>query len=156
MSDQFLHEAPSGVSSMGFLKKVGAVGVDIVQVSRVKEITERRGERFLRRYFSKGEVDYSLNKCDPYPHLAVRFAAKEAAHKAFSSAGMGSLPLNSFEVAVEPSGVPRLRVADGASSQLASANVSVSLSHGGDYAVAVVALFGDVKQSKNDMLRQLE
>jgi len=156
MSDQFLHEAPNGLSSMDFHKKVGAVGVDIVQVSRVKEITERRGERFLRRYFSKGEVDYSLNKCDPYPHLAVRFAAKEAAHKAFSSAGMGSLPLSSFEVAVEPSGVPRLFIADGASSHLASGNVSVSLSHGGDYAVAVVAILGDVKQSKNNMSRQLE
>ncbi|MBN2209609.1 MAG: holo-ACP synthase [Candidatus Coatesbacteria bacterium] len=156
MVKQFDYEELNGASSRGDLERVGAIGVDIVQVSRVKEIAERRGERFLRRYFSKGEVYYSLNKCDPYPHLAVRFAAKEAAHKAFSSAGMGSLPLSSFEIAVEPSGVPRLLITDGASSQLAAGSVSVSLSHGGDYAVAVVALLGDVKQPKNDILRQVE
>jgi len=148
MDDQFRCEAINNVSSIGNLKKVGAVGVDIVRVSRVREITERRGERFLCRYFSKGEIDYSLGRYNPYPHLAARFAAKEAAYKAFSAAGMGNSPLSSFEVAVEPSGVPRLLVANGASRQLTLDNVSVSLSHDGDYAIAVVALFGDVTHSK--------
>ena len=124
------------------------MGVDIVRVSRVREIAQRRGERFLSRYFSKGEIDYSTRKRDPYPHLAARFAAKEAAYKAFSSAGMTSLPLSSFEVVVESSGVPRLRVASHASGVLASDNVSVSLSHEDDYAVAVVALFGDTLPQK--------
>ena len=141
MSDQFLHETLNGVSRTDFDRKVGSVGVDIVRVSRVREITERRGERFLGRYFSKGELAYSMKKCDPYPHLAARFAAKEAAYKAFSAAGMGDLPLSSFEVAVEPSSVPRLRAVGNGSRQVGSENVSVSLSHDGDYAVAVVTLF---------------
>jgi len=128
---------------------MGAMGVDIVRISRVREITERRGERFLGRYFSKGEIDYSLRKHDPYPHLAARFAAKEAAYKAFSAAGIGDLPLSSFEVIVRPSGVPTLRVARSASRQVSSANVSLSLSHDGDYTVAVVALFGDITRSKD-------
>ena len=122
---------------------LGSLGVDIVKVSRIREIALRHGERFLSRYFSKGEIDYSMSKHDPYPHLAARFAAKEAAYKAFSSAGMSSLPLSSFEVIVESTGVPRLRVVSPISGVLVSDNISVSLSHEDDYAVAVVALFGD-------------
>lgn len=122
---------------------MGSVGVDIVSISRVKDITDRRGPRFLGRYFSDGELEYSLSKSDPYPHLAARFAAKEAAYKAFCGAGISGIPLSSFEVVMGSSKAPALRVlADTIDDHReCSDNVSISLSHDGDYAIAVVALF---------------
>ncbi|HUT02807.1 MAG TPA: holo-ACP synthase [bacterium] len=144
VSDQFLREPLNDVSIRGDLRRVGAVGVDIVRISRVREIAKRRGERFLNRYFSKGEVEYSFTKSDPYPHLAARFAAKEAAFKAFSSAGVRGLPLSSFEVVLGGGGVPAIRDSGRASCRFASDNIAVSLSHDGDLAIAVVMLSGEL------------
>ena len=121
-----------------------SVGVDIVRISRVREIAERRGERFLGRYFTKDEVEYSRRKSDPYPHLAARFAAKEAAFKAFSAAGVHGLPLSSFEVVVGDRGVPAIRDSGRAPRRFASDNIAVSLSHDGDLAIAAVVLSGDI------------
>ncbi|MCD6328246.1 holo-ACP synthase [bacterium] len=129
----------------------GSVGVDIVKVSRIRDIIKRRGTRFVERYFSAGEFEYSSRKSNPYPHLAARFAAKEAAYKAFSSAGLGEFPLSSFDVHVHASGVPTLRFSEDAAAAangLGSGNISLSLSHDGDYAVAVVALFETVTHSQ--------
>jgi holo-[acyl-carrier protein] synthase len=60
------------------------IGTDIVEISRVKDAVERRGERFLKKIFTDNEISYCCKKKDPFPHLAVRFAAKEAAVKALS------------------------------------------------------------------------
>ena len=110
----------------------------------MREIAERRGERFLNRYFSKGEVEYSFQKSDPYPQLAARFAAKEAAFKTFSAAGVRGLPLSSFEVVVGDAGVPAIRDSGRASRRFASDGIAVSLSHDGDLAIAVVMLSGEL------------
>ena len=134
---------------------MGSIGVDIVSISRVRDITARRGRRFLSRYFSSSELDYSLSKSDPYPHLAARFAAKEAAYKAFCGAGASGIPLSRFEVVMSSSEAPTLRLLDkaGGGCRECANNVSVSLSHDGDHAVAVVALFGDGSPSENRIQR---
>jgi len=61
------------------------IGTDIVDVGRIRKAVERWGDRFLKRVFTEAEVVYCLAKANPYPHLAARFAAKEAVMKALSS-----------------------------------------------------------------------
>ena len=120
-----------------------SVGVDIVKVERIRDVVRRRGDQFLQRYFTEREIAYANGKKDPFPHIAARFAAKEAAYKAFSAAGLGSLPLSSFEVEMDDGGVPRLRLTGQALSGSALPELkerSVSLSHDGDYAIAVVGI----------------
>lgn len=38
------------------------VGVDIVEIERFKNLTERWGEHFLKKIFTQREIDYCLSK----------------------------------------------------------------------------------------------
>lgn len=109
------------------------VGVDLVQVSRVAESIALFGDRFLRKIFTDDELAYAASspsqQCE---RLAARFAAKEAAKKALRLEGVG---FRSIEVRRAPSGACDL-VLHGHASPGA---LSVSLSHEGDYATAIVA-----------------
>ena len=64
------------------------VGADIVDVERIRKSHERHAERFLDRIYTKEEQAYCMDMKNPFPHLAARFAAKEAISKAFST-GIG-------------------------------------------------------------------
>jgi len=66
------------------------VGVDVIEVERVQKVYKRQKDRFLKRIFTQEEVDYCFDKSNPFPHLAARFAAKEAVSKSFST-GIGKL-----------------------------------------------------------------
>ncbi len=61
------------------------LGIDIIEIDRIKKSVDEYGERFLNKIFTQNEIEYSLNKKNKYQHLAARFAAKEAIIKALSS-----------------------------------------------------------------------
>lgn len=61
-------------------------GVDIIEVDRIQEAIESQGERFLKKVYTKSEIDYCSNTGKMiYQHYAARFAAKEAIFKAISN-----------------------------------------------------------------------
>jgi holo-[acyl-carrier protein] synthase len=116
-----------------------SVGIDLVRVSRVAESLAQFGERFLRRVFTDGEVAYAKEAPSLMAErLAARFAAKEAAFKAL---GLDVASWRQIEVTRAPSGRCALSLPGAARDAAAEAGVvelSVSLSHEGDYATAVV------------------
>lgn len=120
------------------------IGTDIVEIERVRNAAARWGERFLRRVFTDKEIAYCFGKKDPHPHLAARFAAKEALIKAVGRA----VPFADIEVRNEPSGKPVLSFSGPApeSSGTQSTGVAadviahLTLSHERQYAVATVVL----------------
>ena len=61
-----------------------SVGVDIVDVERIRRLYQRYRDRFLKRVFTETEISYSFSARGDrrYERLAARFAAKEAALKA--------------------------------------------------------------------------
>ena len=59
-----------------------AIGIDIVEIKRLKKTSKKWGKAFLAKVYTKREIAYSMNKRYPYQHLAARFAAKEAIFKA--------------------------------------------------------------------------
>jgi len=65
------------------------VGVDLVENVRIQHSLDRFGQRFLRRIFTAGEIEYCQSMKFPTRHFAARFAAKEAVSKAFGT-GIGS------------------------------------------------------------------
>jgi holo-[acyl-carrier protein] synthase len=65
------------------------VGIDLVEVGRIRDSLERLGERFARRILCPAEYDYCFDHKDPSTHVAARFAAKEAVSKAFGT-GIGT------------------------------------------------------------------
>jgi holo-[acyl-carrier protein] synthase len=61
------------------------VGVDLIEIERIRRALERHGEGFKRRCFTAAEIAYCDAKPNPPQHYAGRFAAKEAVGKALGS-----------------------------------------------------------------------
>ncbi len=118
------------------------IGVDLTQISAIDASIAWFGERFLRRIFSDGEIAYASQvPALTAQRLAARFAAKEATMKAFglSEAGIG---WRDIEVTRRPDGACALALHARAAEIVAASGctqLSVSLSHDGDYATAMVA-----------------
>lgn len=121
------------------------MGVDLVEVDRVREAVLRQGDRFVQRVFTESEVMYCRAHAEPGPHWAARWAAKEAVAKAFGT-GMGaSLGWREVEVLRDAQGAPQVRLTGRALVLLAERGgqrVHVSLSHTGQHAMAVAIIEG--------------
>lgn len=121
---------------------VVGVGIDICENDRISEMLGKYKERFLQRVFTTDEVEYCLRKKDPIPHLAARFAVKEAFIKAL---GMPrDLTISYRDVGLKGSeGKKDINVTGKLASMLASktvTNVLFSISHARDYSNACVIL----------------
>src|SRR5437588_4511456 len=83
-----------------------AVGIDIIEVGRVRKVFEHHGERFLKRVFTEMEVRQCRGKV---ARLAGRFAAKEAISKALGT-GLHGVAWREMEVVQLRSGRPTVRL----------------------------------------------
>lgn len=83
-----------------------AVGIDIIEVERVRQAFERHGERFLQRVFTATEIQQCRGRAT---RLAGRFAAKEAISKALGT-GMHGIGWRELEVVQLSSGRPSVRL----------------------------------------------
>lgn len=104
---------------------------------------ERHGRRFLDRVFTEREIAYAGRKANRYERYAARFAAKEAGMKALGTGWRGGLGWRDFEVANLPSGRPTLAFHGKAAeiaAKLGVRNISLSLTHTADQAMASVIL----------------
>ena len=61
------------------------VGVDLIEIERIRNALERHGSSFKERCFTAEEIAYCDSKPNPPQHYAGRFAAKEAVGKAIGS-----------------------------------------------------------------------
>ena len=121
------------------------LGIDIIEVARIKASHEKFGERFLNRILRPGEISYCLSYKEPAPFLAARFAAKEAVSKAFGTGIGAKLSWQDIEVCRKESGEPYVVLHDGGQKLLqerGAQHVLVSLSHTQTYAAAVAVLQG--------------
>ena len=61
------------------------VGVDLMEIDRIRRALDRHGDDFKHRCFTEAERAYCDSKPNPPQHYAGRFAAKEAVGKALGS-----------------------------------------------------------------------
>jgi holo-[acyl-carrier protein] synthase len=118
-------------------------GVDLCEVGRMQAAIERHGQRILNRVFTEREVAYSERKANRFERYAARFAAKEAGMKALGTGWRGGLGWRDLEVANLPSGRPTLTLHGRAAEiaqKLGVRNISLSLTHTADQAMALVIL----------------
>ncbi len=121
------------------------LGFDATDIPRISTTFERYGDRFLRRVFTDGEIAYCTRRRNPVPHLAGRFAAKEAAMKALGTGHSRGVLWKDIEV-VRLSGPPQLRLHGGAAFHADRMRVRSSLltiTHSDALAMAQVLLLGD-------------
>ncbi|MDA8391472.1 MAG: holo-ACP synthase [Actinomycetota bacterium] len=119
------------------------VGVDLVEVDRLREVIDRR-PRLVERVFTEDERAYASRFSDPWPRLAARFAAKEAALKAIG-VGLGGMSMLEIEVRRETGGAPLLCVTGQSADVAARKGVAAwhcSLTHTASHAQAVVMALG--------------
>ena len=122
---------------------IRGIGIDVVKVERLVAALERFGERMERRLFTEGELAYCRTFHDPLPHLAARFAAKEAASKALGTGMSQGLGWKDIEV-IQPGGrQPRLEF-HGRGHEIFQAlgcrGSHLSLTHDGGIAMACVVI----------------
>jgi len=117
------------------------IGTDIVQVSRMEENLARHGDRFAERILTETEMQRFLGHARPAQFLAKRFAAKEAAAKAFGTGFRNGLSLRHIEITNDDNGRPLLQYSDMAENLIQQFQITrshLSLSDEPHYAVAFV------------------
>ena len=82
------------------------IGIDIIEIGRIRDSHQSLGDRFIERILLPAEIDYCLKHKDPAPSLAARFAAKEAISKAFGTGITADLSWHDMEVARSDTGAP--------------------------------------------------
>src|SRR6185295_12043903 len=118
------------------------LGLDATDISRIADTIERYGDRFLRRIFTDGEIEYSTSRRVPAIHFAGRFAAKEAAMKALGTGHSRGVLWRDVEV-VRHGGPPQLQLHGGAARRFAAMGGRSSLltiTHSDELALAHVLL----------------
>lgn len=120
-------------------------GIDIVEISRIKDALDSWGNRFLKRIYTDAEIKYCQGHA---PELAARFAGKEAVMKALGT-GYRGIHWHNIEILPNQHGAPLIflrgnarSIADG----LGIEELAITLSHSREYAVASVV--GEKKRSK--------
>lgn len=109
------------------------------------QVACNRTRRFLKKVFTRGEIEYCYRKKNPFPCFSARFAAKEALLKALGVGWGRGIGWTDIEVFNDELGAPGIRFL-GSLKEIARKReikgVMLSLSHSKDYAVAVVILAG--------------
>ena len=120
------------------------LGIDIVDVRRMRQAIERQGNRFLNRIFTKREQAYCNTKRNKFENYAARFAAKEAVIKA-KKGGWGRYSFHDIEVVRGLRGAPSIQISPQARKKFGispTATFELTMAHEREFAVAAVVLFG--------------
>lgn len=121
------------------------LGMDLVEVARIRGAVDKHGDRFLKRVFTADELAYCLGRGQQRDEsLAARYAAKEAAWKALGVPP--ALRWTDLEVTHARSGAaPSMRftrLALDAARGLGVTTTLLTMTHAGGVAAAVVVLSG--------------
>ena len=131
-------EALDESARQAFLEGSVGLGVDIVEVERMKRILERTPS-FKWKVFSQAEQDYCDSSANPATHYALRFAAKEAVVKALGTGFSDGIWINDIEVIRAKGGRPTVKLQGRAlevAQQRGVRDISISLSYTHTDAVA--------------------
>ena len=123
------------------------VGIDVVEVDRVRELLARKGERAVARLLTPEEAAYAAACTDSAPRFAARLAAKEAAYKALAGNALArGIGWREIEVVSLGGAPPALRFHGAAEQRAAELGVSrawLTITHERVAAAAMVVLERD-------------
>lgn len=117
------------------------LGIDIIEISRVRKVYLRYPQRFLQKVLTPGERKYCNQFEDPVPEIAARFAAKEAFSKAIGTGMHKGVHWKLIEVVKERGEPPRIKTHGTATKhaeRLGMNNIHMTITHTDRYAAVVV------------------
>ncbi|MEN8193786.1 MAG: holo-ACP synthase [Bacteroidota bacterium] len=124
---------------------VFGIGIDLIEIDRIQQSIERFGDLFLKKVFTKIEIEYASSKGSPYQHYAVRFAAKEAIAKALSTSDNKGFQWKDIEIYNENNGMPKVNLYGKVKDILSDdKHLKISLSHSDNLATCVAIVYYNV------------
>lgn len=118
------------------------IGMDATDLPRIAAAIDRYGDRFLSRILTEEELAYCRRRKDPVPHVAGRFAAKEAGMKAIGTGHSHGVLWRDIEV-FRRGGPPQLRfhgAAEAHAARLGAERALLTITHAQTIAIAHVIL----------------
>ncbi|MBI5402746.1 MAG: holo-ACP synthase [Ignavibacteriae bacterium] len=115
---------------------IKGIGIDIIDIKRVKRIMEQFGDRFFEKILTEKEVEYCKSFSKPDLHFAGRFAAKEAYSKSIGTGISKDFGWRDIEILNDGRGKPYINHTK--NNEYSSLVFHVSISHTDEYACAVV------------------
>lgn len=112
------------------------IGIDLVKTSRIERLIERFGDKALQKFLSTNEINLVKN----HKTASGFWATKEALSKALG-VGIGS-ECSFFDIEIQKTkkGAPILKLSDKLLNNFNIKDTSLSITHDGEYAIAVVAI----------------
>lgn len=110
------------------------IGTDIVDIKRFEKLKTDR--LFMEKIFLSSELEYIKSRNNNTATIAGIYAAKEALLKAFKM-GINNYPLKDIEIMHDSNNAPYI-VLHNDIKQSNEKEIDVSISHDGDYAIAIV------------------
>jgi holo-[acyl-carrier protein] synthase len=118
------------------------IGVDLIEIDRIKQAIERNGQRFVDRVYTKAEQEYCAQR-PSFACYAARFTAKEAFLKALGTGLRKGMRWQDIEVYTDDLGKPHVQLygyLQERAEQEKFERVHLSLSHSSAYAIAHVII----------------
>jgi holo-[acyl-carrier protein] synthase len=120
------------------------IGIDITEVSRIKDSIDKYGQSFLSRIYTSSEIAY----CESFsqnciPHYTGFFSAKEAFSKALGTGIGQQCSFLSLEISHDMHGKPIIIINDSIQELIKDSQINVSISHTNHMAIAIVIISKD-------------
>ncbi len=119
---------------------VRGIGVDIIEIDRIRQSIETSGDAFLNKIFTDDEIAYCTSKKDRFQHFAARFASKEAVSKALSTGWAGEFRWKDVEVKNNNNGKPTVLLHGELQRLLSGSSILLSISHSHNHVVAMALI----------------
>ena len=107
------------------------IGIDIVAISRISRLKERRGEDFLRYFLSDDEINIAI---------AGFFAAKEAISKALGCGISAEFSFFDAQIYKDEKNAPKVKLSEKIIKNFNLKNAQITISHDGGFAIAAAIL----------------
>jgi holo-[acyl-carrier protein] synthase len=115
---------------------VKGIGIDIIEVARIKGIMEKYGDKFFNRILTENEIAYCKKFTNSEVHFAGRFASKEAYSKAIGTGISKDFGWKDIEILNDERGKPYINHTK--QNEYSGFKFNISISHTKDYGCAVV------------------
>ena len=145
-------DSNTDAESQSFDKSSVGLGVDIVEVERMRRLLERTPS-FAKRVYSADERAYCDSKANAATHYALRFAAKEAVVKALGTGFSEGIGVRDIEVERAKNGKPSVKLSGRAlevarEQGVREISISLSYTHTDAVACAMAVTDASIRESE--------
>ncbi len=113
------------------------IGIDLVKIQRIEKFVARFGEKGLHKFLTQTEIEISKNNIK---RIAGFWAVKEAISKALGVGISKSFSFHDVEISKNKNGSPIANISEKIKANFNIKNLAISITHDGDYAIAVATI----------------